>query len=124
MDEAISAAARGVDAAGRAGNGSRPRWRPITRRWRVPASACASGWPKRRSAEIEFSTGDQFVFDFRFRVAEVDDGYLHRDAPEPRLINLPSGETFTAAYEGERGVPSLTSGVLPVRTKTKWSGWR
>jgi leucyl aminopeptidase (aminopeptidase T) len=65
-------------------------------------------------AEIEFSTGDQFVFDFRFRVAEVDDGQLHRDAPAPRLINLPSGEAFTAAYEGDRGVPSLTSGVLPV----------
>lgn len=66
------------------------------------------------SAKIEFSTGDQFVFDFRFRVPEVDDGYLHRDAPEPRLINLPSGEAFTAAYEGERGIASLTGGVLPV----------
>jgi len=66
------------------------------------------------TAEIEFSTGDQFVFDFRFRVPEVDDGYLHRDVPDPRLINLPSGEAFTAAYEGERGVPSLTHGVLPV----------
>ena len=66
------------------------------------------------SAEIEFSTGDQFVFDFRFRVPEVDDGQLHRDAPDPRLINLPSGEAFTAAYEGERDVPSLTTGVLPV----------
>jgi leucyl aminopeptidase (aminopeptidase T) len=66
------------------------------------------------SAEIEFSTGDQFVFDFRFRAAEADDGRLHRDAPAPRLINLPSGEAFTAAYEGERDVPSLTSGVLPV----------
>src|SRR5688500_1466649 len=66
------------------------------------------------SAEIEFSTGDQFVFDFQFRVPEVDDGYLHRDVPDPRLINLPSGEAFTAAYEGERGVPSRTSGVLPV----------
>jgi hypothetical protein len=65
-------------------------------------------------AEIEFSTGDQFYFDFRFRVAEADDGYLHRDAPEPRLINLPSGETFTAAYEGERASPSLTMGALPV----------
>jgi Thermophilic metalloprotease (M29) len=67
-----------------------------------------------QTAEIEFSTGDRFVFDFRFRVAEADDGYLHRDPPEPRLINLPSGETFTAAYEGERRVPSLTGGVLPV----------
>jgi hypothetical protein len=69
---------------------------------------------KAEKAEIEFSTGDQFVFDFRFRVAEVDDGRLHRDAPVPRLINLPSGEAFTAAYEGEREVPSLTSGVLPI----------
>ena len=69
---------------------------------------------KAQTAEIEFSTGDQFVFDFRFRVPKVDDGRLHRDAPEPRLINLPSGEGFTAAYEGERGVPSLTSGVLPI----------
>ena len=67
-----------------------------------------------QSAEIEFSTGDEFVFDFRFRTPEMDDGYLHRDAPVPRLINLPSGEAFTTAYEGERGVPSLTSGVLPV----------
>ena len=66
------------------------------------------------SAEIEFSTGDHFVFDFRFRVPEVDDGYLHGDVPDPRLINLPSGEAFTAAYEGERGVPSQTAGVLPV----------
>lgn len=66
------------------------------------------------AAEIEFSSGDKFHFDFRFRVAEVDDGRLPRGAPEPRLINLPSGETFTAAYESERDVPSLTSGVLPV----------
>ena len=65
-------------------------------------------------AEIEFSSGDEFVFDFRFRTPEMDDGYLHRDAPVPRLINLPSGEAFTTAYEGEREVPSLTSGVLPV----------
>lgn len=66
------------------------------------------------SAEIEFSSGDQFHFDFRFREPEMDDGRLHRDAPAPRLINLPSGEAYTAAYEGERDVPSLTSGILPV----------
>ena len=66
-------------------------------------------------AEIEFSSGDQFHFDFRFREPEMDDGRLPRDLPPPRLINLPSGETYTAAYEGEREeVPSLTSGVLPV----------
>ena len=81
-----------------------------------------------RSAEIEFSTGDQFIFDFRFRIPEVDDGYLHRDVLDPRLINLPSGEAFTAAYEGETGVPSLTTGVLPVwyqdeivRLRVKWN---
>ena len=71
------------------------------------------------SAEIEFSSGDRFHFDFRFREPEVDDGMLHRDAPAPRLINLPSGEAYTAAYEGERELPSLTSGVLPVWYKTK-----
>jgi leucyl aminopeptidase (aminopeptidase T) len=66
------------------------------------------------AAEIEFSSGDHLHFDFRFREPETDDGRLHRDAPLPRLINLPSGETFTAAYEGEKGPPSLTRGVLPV----------
>ena len=44
----------------------------------------------------------------------MDDGRLPRDLPPPRLINLPSGEAYTAAYEGERDAPSLTSGVLPV----------
>jgi leucyl aminopeptidase (aminopeptidase T) len=65
-------------------------------------------------AEIEFSTGDTFTFDFRFREPEVDDGQMHRDQPPPRLINLPSGETFVAAYEGERTERSATAGVLPV----------
>jgi leucyl aminopeptidase (aminopeptidase T) len=35
-------------------------------------------------------------------------------APAPRLINLPSGEAFIAGYEGEKGVASETSGVLPI----------
>jgi hypothetical protein len=69
---------------------------------------------KAQTADIEFSNGDQFVVDFRFRVAEVDDGYLHRDTPQPRLINLPSGEAFIVPYEGERDSPSLTSGMLPL----------
>ena len=69
---------------------------------------------KSQTAEIEFSNGDQFVLDFRFRVAEADDGYLHRDTPQPRLINLPSGEAFIVPYEGERDSPSLTSGILPL----------
>lgn len=67
-----------------------------------------------QTAQLEFSNGDQFVLDFRFRVAEADDGYLHRDAPQPRLINLPSGEAFVVPYEGERDSPSLTSGMLPL----------
>lgn len=65
-------------------------------------------------ADIEFSTGDRLRFDFRFRQAEVDDGQLHPEAPAPRLINLPSGEAYVAAYEGEREVASLTSGILPI----------
>lgn len=69
---------------------------------------------KAQTADIEFSNGDQFVLDFRFRVAEVDDGYLHRDTPQPRLINLPSGEAFIVPYEGEGDSPSLTSGILPL----------
>jgi hypothetical protein len=66
------------------------------------------------SAEIEFSTGDRFIFDFRFREPEMDDGRLPLDLPPPRLINLPSGEAYTAAYEGERGDASRTRGVLPL----------
>jgi leucyl aminopeptidase (aminopeptidase T) len=69
---------------------------------------------KSETAEIEFSNGDRFILDFRFRVAEADDGYLHRDTPPPRLINLPSGEAFIVPYEGERDSPSLTSGILPL----------
>jgi hypothetical protein len=65
-------------------------------------------------ADIEFSSGNEFHFDFRFREPEMDAGRLPRDLPPPRLINLPSGETYTAAYEGERDVPSLTNGILPV----------
>ncbi|MDB6147293.1 MAG: hypothetical protein JWO45_957 [Spartobacteria bacterium] len=65
-------------------------------------------------ADIEFSTGDRFRFDFHFREAEVDDGYLPMTAPMPRLINLPSGEAYVAGYEGEKGQPSQTRGVLPI----------
>ncbi len=68
-------------------------------------------------AEVEFSTGHRCLFDLRFRACEADDGYLHRDkADDIPVINLPSGETFQVPYEGEReGVPSRTSGELPVR---------
>ncbi len=67
-------------------------------------------------AEVEFSTGHRAFFDLRYRMCEADDGYLHRDkADDLPVINLPSGETFQAPYEGERpGEPSRTEGELPV----------
>ncbi len=67
-------------------------------------------------AEVEFSTGHRCRFDLRFRTAEADDGYLHRDKSDDLpVINLPSGETFQVPYEGEKpGIPSRTAGHLPV----------
>ena len=70
-------------------------------------------------AQIGFSNGDRLTLDLRFREAHVDDGQLRSDKAPPRLVNLPSGEAYTATYEGEReGVPSETRGVLPV----EWRG--
>jgi hypothetical protein len=67
-------------------------------------------------AEVVFSTGHRCLFDLRFRVCEADDGYLHRDKDDDLpVINLPSGETFSVPYEGEKpGTPSRTAGELPV----------
>ena len=66
-------------------------------------------------AKIGFSNGDRLMLDLRFREAHVDDGRLHSDKAPPRLVNLPSGETYTTLYEGERpGIPSESHGVLPV----------
>jgi hypothetical protein len=72
------------------------------------------------SAVVDFSTGHRCTFDLRFRTCQVDDGYVHRDklvgAP---VINLPSGETFQAPYEGEvPGERSRTQGELPI----SWEG--
>lgn len=70
-------------------------------------------------AQIGFSNGDRLTLDLRFRTPHVDDGQLRRDKAPPRLVNLPSGETYTATYEGEQpGTPSETNGVLPV----EWRG--
>ena len=72
------------------------------------------------SVTFEFSTGHVCKFDTRFRVPDVDDGYLHRDKQERfpgtnPVINLPAGEAFVVPYEGERvGIPSRTSGTIPV----------
>jgi leucyl aminopeptidase (aminopeptidase T) len=66
-------------------------------------------------ARISFSNGDTLTLDLRYRAAHVDDGQLHPDKTPPRVANLPSGEAYQAAYEGERpGEPSETRGVLPV----------
>ncbi len=67
-------------------------------------------------AEVVFSTGHRCFFDLRHRICEADDGYLHRDKNgDLPVINLPSGETFEAPYEGEiEGDPSRTRGELPV----------
>jgi hypothetical protein len=65
-------------------------------------------------AEVIFSTGHQFYFDLRHRHAEVDDGQLPPDRVSPRIINLPSGETYMAPYEGElENEPSRTEGTIP-----------
>ncbi len=70
-------------------------------------------------AQICFSNGDTLTLDLRYRTAHVDDGQLRPDKAPPRLVNLPSGEAYTAIYEGEHaGDPSATRGVLPV----EWRG--
>ena len=65
--------------------------------------------------DVVFSTGHRCWFDLRYRAAEMDDGFLPRDKKGDRIINLPSGETFSVPYEAEReGEPSWTAGSLPV----------
>jgi leucyl aminopeptidase (aminopeptidase T) len=65
--------------------------------------------------EVLFSTGHRCSFDLRHRDPEMDDGYLPRGKAGDRIINLPSGETYSVPYEGEyEGVPSWTAGSIPV----------
>jgi hypothetical protein len=82
------------------------------------ARSCArlqSSLADAKIARIGFSNGDALTIDLRFRAAHADDGQLHADKKPPRIINLPGGEAYKAAYEGERaGTPSDTHGVLPV----------
>ncbi|KPV49680.1 hypothetical protein SE17_31240, partial [Kouleothrix aurantiaca] len=62
-----------------------------------------------------FSNGDRLQLDLRFRTPRVDDGQLRPSKAPPRLVNLPSGEAYTACYEGEHpNLPSQTRGVLPM----------
>jgi hypothetical protein len=86
------------------------------------ARSCARLRERLSEAEyalISFSNGDSLTLDLRFRAPHADDGQLRPDKAPPRLVNLPSGEAYSAVYEGERaGVPSVTRGVLPV----EWRG--
>ena len=51
------------------------------------------------------------IFDLRFRSAHESGGRF----PEKGMAgNLPSGETYIVPYEGEKGEPSGTRGILPV----------
>jgi len=65
-------------------------------------------------ARVEFSSGHQLYFDLRNREPDADDGQAHADREGIRIINLPSGETCIAPYEGEiEGEPSQTEGHIP-----------
>jgi len=68
-----------------------------------------------QSAALVFTTGDELLIDLRGRQALVDDGQLHATKKGERVINLPSGETYIAPYEGEvNDQPSRTRGRLPL----------
>ncbi len=63
---------------------------------------------------FRIATGEQHqvYFDLRHRTAHASAGRF----PEPGVAgNLPSGEAYIVPYEGEKGEPSLSHGVLPVQ---------
>jgi leucyl aminopeptidase (aminopeptidase T) len=67
------------------------------------------------SSEVMFSTGDCLTVDLRNRVAGADDGDCTTSGS---MINFPSGEGFSAPYEGvgdekDEFEESLTNGVIP-----------
>ncbi|MBN1465265.1 hypothetical protein JXA02_05855 [candidate division KSB1 bacterium] len=66
-------------------------------------------------ADVFFRADDKechTYFDLRFRPGHASSGRF----PDPGTAgNLPSGETFIVPYEGEKGEPSQTQGVLPVQ---------
>ncbi len=66
-------------------------------------------------ARIEFlvhGSIHRLQMDLRHRTAHASGGFF----PEPATAgNLPSGEAYIVPYEGEKGEPSRTSGMLPVQ---------
>jgi len=68
------------------------------------------------TARVSFLVDGEFnfrmTFDLRYRQAHVSSG---RFPDKGTAGNLPSGETYIVPYEGERGEPSRTEGVLPVQ---------
>lgn len=66
--------------------------------------------------DIRFSVAKDRIysvhFDLRFRTAHVSSGRF----PEPGTAgNLPSGECYIVPYEGEKGEPTRSEGMLPVQ---------
>jgi aminopeptidase len=68
------------------------------------------------AADVEFLVDGvqryDMVFDLRHRTAHESSG---RFPVKGTAGNLPSGEAYIVPYEGEKGEPSLTAGVLPVQ---------
>lgn len=68
------------------------------------------------AARVVFRVDGEFdftmVFDLRHRKSHVSSG---RFPDKGTAGNLPSGETYIVPYEGEKGEPSGTEGVLPVQ---------
>ena len=68
------------------------------------------------AADVRFVVDDgrelEMTFDLRHRTAHASSGRF----PERGTAgNLPSGEAYIVPYEGERGTPSTTGGLLPVQ---------
>ena len=76
----------------------------------IKASLDRAEWADIRFADDE---GREYAmrFDLRHRTAHASSGRF----PERGIAgNLPSGEAYIVPYEGERGAPSETEGLLPV----------
>lgn len=69
-------------------------------------------------ARVVFETGDEVLFDLRYRDGRADDGMCRQGKTGTRVINLPSGEAYIVPYEGERPrEPSRTAGIIPLDHK-------